>query len=82
MNPLITLVQLLLQTELTPYGLENMKTILNYEYREPFDIEDCEDCAHNKGKEVVACSNTNATYYIMHNLKCEEYEQEDNSDDS
>jgi len=54
-----------------------MKVLLpNYEYKEPFDKADCEDCVHNKGKEIVACSNENAIRFIMYNLKCGEKDDE------
>ena len=51
-----------------------MKVFLtNYENKEPFDVENCKDCKYNILRLGIACSNSKATGYIHHNLRCKEY---------
>ena len=42
---------------------------------ESFDRDDCEDCSHNIGEDVVVCSNQDAVKFIQENRKCKEYKK-------
>ena len=54
-----------------------MKVCLpDYEYKEPFDAEDCKECAYSrKIGEEVCCTTDKMIHYIRHNLKCGAREQ-------